>query len=98
MGEGFCAWCNRIRAVDERQIGTTQHTGPECPVCKDFLIMSKDSKYLSKKQVAEMLSISPSTVERNVKRGTLPQPSYQLGVRSPRWSKEDIEILMETED
>jgi predicted DNA-binding transcriptional regulator AlpA len=53
------------------------------------------TRWISKKQVARLLDISVSTVERNVKRGILPDPTYKLGSRAPRWNEDDINILME---
>ena len=47
-------------------------------------------KFLTKKEVAALLQVSTKTVERKVKEGAIPRPSYRLGVRLPRWRSGDF--------
>jgi excisionase family DNA binding protein len=49
-----------------------------------------DDQVLTKRQVAELLQVSVSTVERMMRRGTAP-PSFVLpGGRARRWLKRDV--------
>lgn len=54
-----------------------------------------DDVYLTKQEVAYLCSVHVSTVERAVKDGRLPAPTYQLGPRSPRWSKTEVVKAMQ---
>lgn len=49
---------------------------------------------MNKTEVSEALRISTRTVERKVKAGLIPKPSYDLGTRLPRWRSEDIAALI----
>ena len=91
MGEFFCTWCRRRRFINDKSIGTSFFTGPECVVCKEVVM---DDSFLTKQQVAELIHAHGKTVERAVKAGRLPAPTYQLGPRSPRWSKAEVIRVM----
>lgn len=49
---------------------------------------------LNKGEVAQLLKVTKSTVDRNLKRGLLPKPSYAAGPRSPRWLKSEIMAVL----
>jgi len=51
---------------------------------------SKPSGWLTKADVAALLSVTPATVMNHVKRGLLPQPT-RVGTRLLRWRAADIE-------
>lgn len=41
--------------------------------------------------VAEFLGVKPGRVRKLVAEGDLPEPSYQLGARMPRWDLQAVE-------
>lgn len=49
---------------------------------------------MNKKEVSQALRICTKTLERKVKAGLIPKPSYDLGERLPRWRTEDIVALI----
>ncbi len=53
----------------------------------------KEENLMSKKEVAEYLSVSTKTIERLVQRGELPQ--YKIG-KTVRYKKEDVEKYLES--
>jgi predicted DNA-binding transcriptional regulator AlpA len=50
--------------------------------------------WLSAAAAAAYLSCTPAAVRRYARAGRLPKPSYHLGPRSPRWSREQIDSLL----
>ncbi|MDE2986644.1 MAG: AlpA family phage regulatory protein [Chloroflexota bacterium] len=46
-------------------------------------------------QVADLLSVSRSTLHRMVKEGRFPAPRY-IGPASPRWTRQTVENWVET--
>ncbi|MGC9261662.1 MAG: helix-turn-helix transcriptional regulator [Phycisphaerae bacterium] len=50
-------------------------------------------KYLTSKDLAEMLSTSTRSVWRMVATGRIPKPIY-LGSKSPRWRLSDVEAAI----
>ena len=53
------------------------------------------TELLTVKEVTQALKISRGNVYRMVDDGRLPPPSYALGVRSPRWRKDELEAWID---
>lgn len=53
------------------------------------------TELLTVKDLTEVLKISRGNVYRLVADGILPAPSYALGVRSPRWRKDELEAWID---
>jgi len=51
-------------------------------------------QFLSPQSLATRLDIDVSSVWRKVKEGILPEPSYKMGEKCPRWNKDDIDAIM----
>jgi hypothetical protein len=52
------------------------------------------ARWLDTSAVAGYLTVPVRRVQKLVKRGILPRPSYHLGLRSPRWDREVIDSLL----
>jgi hypothetical protein len=52
------------------------------------------ARWLDTSAVADFLMVPVRRVQKLVKQGKLPRPSYHLGPRSPRWDREAIHSLL----
>lgn len=52
-----------------------------------------DDRWLDRDAVATYLRVRVDRVARLVKAGKVPQPSYHLGPRSPRWDRLQLDAL-----
>ena len=52
-----------------------------------------DRRWLDRDQTAERISVHVHELPRLLRSGKLPQPSYHLGSRSPRWDSLAIDAL-----
>ena len=52
----------------------------------------KPFELMTKKQVAALTGVNVSTVDRHVKAGRFPAPTYVFG--RPRWRREDVERFL----
>jgi predicted DNA-binding transcriptional regulator AlpA len=50
-------------------------------------------RWLSRDLVADYLSIRVPEIPKLVKAGRLPQPTYHLGPRTPRWDRDAIDDM-----
>lgn len=46
-----------------------------------------EARWLDREAVARYISVRVDEVSRLVRRGLLPEPSYHLGPKSPRWDR-----------
>lgn len=58
------------------------------------LAMSKPIEWLNIEEVCRRYSTSRSNIHRMRKEGRIPEPSYHLGSRSPRWNAEALDRMM----
>jgi len=52
------------------------------------------ARWLDEETAARHLCLRPTAFRARVKGGTLPQPSYHLGPRSPRWDREALDSAL----
>ena len=52
--------------------------------------MCSSMKMLTQKEIMELFGITRGHLHKLRKNGTIPEPSYVLGSRMPRWKVEDI--------
>ncbi len=52
------------------------------------------AKWLDRDALAAHISVRPDAVARLVKAGRLPEPSYHLGPRQPRWDRERVDAAL----
>lgn len=56
--------------------------------------MSDAPRWLDRDAVAAYLRLRVEAVDRMARDGRLPQPSYTLGPRNPRWDRETLDDRM----
>ena len=56
--------------------------------------MHEQSRWLSLDAAAAYVSLRADAYLRKVHQGILPQPSYALGPRTPRWNQADLDAVM----
>lgn len=74
-------------------IGATRHsggTGIVEPCSALFRLMA----LLTRSDLCELFSISSSTLDRWIADGRIPPATHRLGPRSPRWSRESIQEVL----
>lgn len=52
------------------------------------------TRWLDRDALADRLSIRVHEIPRLARDGKLPQPSYHLGPRSPRWDCQEVDAMM----
>ena len=52
------------------------------------------TRWLNRDEVARYLSLRVEAVDRMARDGRLPQPSYALGDRNPRWDRDVLDDRM----
>jgi len=52
------------------------------------------TRWLDRDGVADRLSVRVHEIPRLLRGGKLPEPSYHLGPRSPRWDCEAVDAMM----
>lgn len=48
-------------------------------------------RWLNRRAAANYLSVQPNALKRLVREGRIPEPTYHLGPRSPRWDRVAID-------
>ncbi len=51
-------------------------------------------RWLDRDALAAHISVRPDAIARLVKAGRLPDPSYHLGPRQPRWDREKVDAAL----
>ena len=53
-----------------------------------------DPRWLDRDALARHICESPSAINRMVKEGRIPQPTYRLGPRKPRWDRDAVDAAL----
>ena len=54
-----------------------------------------ESRWLDATAAAAYISVRVDSLRRLVKQGRIPEPSYTLGTRSPRWDREALDAVFD---
>jgi hypothetical protein len=53
--------------------------------------MRSEPRWLDTEAAAEYISVRPDALQRLVRAGRVPSPSYHLGPRNPRWDRLELD-------
>jgi predicted DNA-binding transcriptional regulator AlpA len=53
-----------------------------------------DARWLDRDALAAHICESPTAIYRLVKQGRIPEPSYKLGRRKPRWDRDAVDAAL----
>lgn len=57
--------------------------------------MPEQGRWLDREALARHISVRPSAITRLMRAGRLPQPSYHLGPRLPRWDRTQVDAAFD---